>query len=74
MKKKSLLYYILALWPAFFIACNDTLDGIGTTIQPSNDKLVVGTDTLQLSSKTGYLVLENTFSTSTVLVCNVLVP
>ena len=60
MKKKSLLYYILALWPAFFVACNDTLDGIGTTIQPSNDKLVVGTDTLQLSSKT--VDVEKVFS------------
>ncbi len=34
------------------ISCNDTLDQLGSTIQPEKDKLTVGIDTLQLHART----------------------
>ncbi len=53
MKSKSSLHTLfLAVSMALFVACNDTLDNIGTTIKPTNDKLAVDTDTLELSSQT----------------------
>lgn len=53
MKLKS-LYKVIAVTfiAAFIISCNDTLDQLGLSIQPGQDKLVVGVDTLQLQART----------------------
>lgn len=52
MKQQTLLALIFIATTAIFISCNDTLDKLGFSIQPDNDKVYVGTDTLVLSSKT----------------------
>lgn len=54
---KSLLIAFIAL---SVVACNDTLDRIGFTIQPDNDKLSVGVDTLELDART--IQVESVFS------------
>lgn len=46
---KSLFIIIVAI---SFIACNDTLDQVGFTIQPGQDKLSVSVDTLELEART----------------------
>src|SRR5690554_338232 len=53
MKLKS-LYKSLAitLLAIFTISCNDTLDQLGMSIQPGQDRLYVGVDTLQLHART----------------------
>lgn len=53
MKLKS-LYKVVAvtLLAIFIFSCNDTLDQMGLSIQPGQDRLVVGVDTLQLQART----------------------
>ena len=53
MKLES-LYKVIAItsFVIFIFSCNDTLDQIGLSIQPGQDKLVVGVDTLQLQART----------------------
>ena len=53
MKLKS-LYKVIAVTflTILIISCNDTLDQVGLSIQPGQDRLVVGVDTLQLQART----------------------
>lgn len=52
MKLRNLFMLLSVAIMTIFISCNDTLDKVGFTIQPENDRVFVGTDTLYLSSKT----------------------
>src|SRR5690554_2917284 len=53
MKLKSLYKVIAVTFLAILIfSCNDTLDQMGLSIQPVQDRLVVGVDTLQLHART----------------------
>lgn len=52
MKIKTLLIPAIALFTVLFIACNDDLSQIGSSIQPEDDKILVGTDTIHLTAKT----------------------
>ena len=53
MKIKSLYKVIAITFLAIFIfSCNDTLDQVGLSIQPGQDRLIVGVDTLQLQART----------------------
>lgn len=52
MKRKNLFASLVIAISALFISCNDTLDKLGFSIQPGNDKVHVGTDTIYLSAKT----------------------
>lgn len=52
MKLQSLYKLLIIALATVFISCNDTLQKVGFSIQPGNDKVSVGTDTLELSSRT----------------------
>ena len=53
MKLKSLNKIIAVTFlTILIISCNDTLDQMGLSIQPGQDRLVVGVDTLQLQART----------------------
>lgn len=53
MKFKSLYKAVaVAFLALLIISCNDTLDQVGLTIQPGQDKLSVGVDTIQLQART----------------------
>ncbi len=52
MKLQTSFALLLIAATTLFISCNDTLDKLGLSVQPDNDKVYVGTDTLVLTSKT----------------------
>lgn len=53
MKFKSLSSVFVIIFIALFaVSCNDTLDGLGFTVQPPNDRREIGLDTLLLQAKT----------------------
>lgn len=56
LKRMKLQTLYKALFITFIaisvIACNDTLDQVGFTIQPGQDRLAVGVDTLELDART----------------------
>ena len=55
------LYKLLSITLVIiFTSCVDTLDKIGFSIQPENDRVQVGTDTLTLSSRT--IQVDSVFS------------
>lgn len=50
--KKIFVFLALAVSMALITSCNDTTDTIGGSLIPDNDKLVVSTDSFDVSSKT----------------------
>lgn len=52
MKLQTLYKLLFVITTLVLLSCNDTLDKLGFTIQPGNDRVMVGTDTLILTSKT----------------------
>lgn len=53
MKPRSLYKVLFVTFVAFLtISCNDTLDQLGFSVQPGNDRLTVGIDTLRLQART----------------------
>lgn len=52
MKIKTLLTLAIALFAILFVACDDDLSQVGSSIQPEGDKILVGTDTIVLKAKT----------------------
>ena len=52
MKLQTLYKLLFIAIVTIFASCVDTLDKIGFTIQPENDRVSVGTDVLKLSSST----------------------
>ncbi len=52
MKLRNLFELLFVATLVLLISCNDTLDKVGFSVQPENDRVHVGTDTLYLSSKT----------------------
>lgn len=52
MKLRHVLTLLIVATLTLLISCNDTLDKIGFTVQPDNDRVYVGTDTIYLSSRT----------------------
>lgn len=60
MKLQTLYKLLLVAIVPLFASCVDTLDKVGFTIQPENDRVSVGTDTLKLSSRT--IQVDSVFS------------
>lgn len=52
MKLQTLYKLLFIALATMFVSCNDTLEKIGFSIQPENDRVSVGKDTLELSSRT----------------------
>ena len=52
MKLRTLYKLLFIAIVTAFVSCNDTLDKVGFSIQPENDRVSVGTDTLKLTSRT----------------------
>ena len=52
MKHKKILYITLLSIVALLYSCDDSLKNIGFTIQPDNDRITVGTDSLFINAKT----------------------
>ena len=53
MKPRSLYKALFVTFVAILtVSCNDTLDQLGFSIQPDEDRLTVGIDTLQLQART----------------------
>lgn len=52
MKQQYLFTILFIAITVMITSCNDTLDKLGFSIQPDNDKVYVGTDTLYLTSRT----------------------
>lgn len=52
MKIKTLLILAIAFFATVFVACDDTLSEIGSSIQPEGDKIFIGTDTIVLRAQT----------------------
>jgi hypothetical protein len=52
MKFKALSFLAIALSAIMFMACNDDIDSIGSSIQPDGDGIFVGTDTLTVTAET----------------------
>lgn len=52
MKIKTLLTLAIAFLVISFVACDDNLSQLGTSIQPEGDKILIGTDTIVLEAKT----------------------
>lgn len=52
MKLQTLYKLLFVFTILVFMSCNDTIDKLGFTIQPGNDRVTVGTDTLILTSRT----------------------
>lgn len=52
MKIKPILCFFAGLVTFSFIACDDDLNSIGSSVQPSNDGIYVGVDTFYFSAKT----------------------
>lgn len=50
--KKIFVFLALAVSMALITSCDDTTDTIGGSLIPDNDKLVVSTDSFDVSSKT----------------------
>ncbi|OPZ29311.1 MAG: hypothetical protein BWZ00_01134 [Bacteroidetes bacterium ADurb.BinA174] len=60
MKLQPLYKLLFIAIVTVFASCVDTLDKIGFTIQPENDRVSVGTDTLYVSSRT--IQVDSVFS------------
>ncbi|MEA4903579.1 MAG: DUF4270 family protein, partial [Petrimonas sp.] len=60
MKLQTLYKLFFVVVVTVFASCVDTLDKIGFTIQPENDRVSVGTDTLKLLSRT--IQVDSVFS------------
>ena len=60
MKLQTLYKLLFIAIVAVLASCVDTLDKIGFTIQPENDRVSVGTDTLYVSSRT--IQVDSVFS------------
>ncbi len=61
----KLKYLILALAAVAFISsCDDTLDQIGSSIQPDSDKLTVSTDTFDVASST--VIVDSIYAKTTI--------
>lgn len=52
MKLQTISKILFLIAAVVLMSCNDTLDKLGFTIQPDNDRITVGADTLILTSKT----------------------
>ena len=52
MKHKNIFYITLLSIIALLYSCDDSLKNIGFTIQPDNDRITVGTDSLFINAKT----------------------
>lgn len=60
MKFKTLYTLLFIAIVSVLASCNDTLDKVGFSIQPENDRVSVGVDTLLLSSRT--VQIDSVFS------------
>ncbi len=60
MKLRTIIVLSIIATTTLLISCNDTLDKLGFTVQPGNDKVTVGTDTVYLSSST--IQVDSVFS------------
>lgn len=52
MKIKTLLSLIVAFLAVSFIACDDDLNSVGSSMQPDSDDIFVGVDTVHITAKT----------------------